>query len=528
VSGLGTGVATALAVNVGSSGAPLVNGGVLGTPSSGTATNLTGLPLSTGVTGTLPVANGGTGTATPSIVAGTNVTVTGTWPNQTIAASGGGGSGTVTSVAATVPSLFSITGSPITTSGTLAMTYSGTALPVANGGTGQTSYTDGQLLIGNTTGNTLTKATLTAGTGVTITNGNGSISIAASGGSYDGFKNRIINGAMVIDQRNAGASVTPTDGLYTLDRWQFGVSQASKLTVQQSSTAPTGFSNSLLVTSSSTYSIGSGDYFYFRQYIEGFNFADFMFGTANAQTLTLSFWVRSSLTGTFGGSLINSAGNRSYPFTYTINSANTFEQKTVTVTGDTSGTWVGATNGAGISVNFGLGVGATYSGTAGAWAGSLYLGATGATSVVGTSGATLYITGVQLEKGSTATSFDVRSYTTELQLCQRYYYKIIALSGTSGVNILQASFYQSSSGYAAVVLPVAMRANPTGSYSAVADFYVGSNGSYNVLTSITANNGYASSNLIEFYWSTGSGTIGFSGFIRINNTSGWLAYSAEL
>jgi hypothetical protein len=159
---------------------------ILGTPTSATLTNATGLPLSTGVTGTLPVANGGTGTATPSIVAGTNVTVTGTWPNQTIAASGGGGSGTVTSVAATVPSLFSISGSPITTSGTLAMTYSGTALPVANGGTGQTSYTDGQLLIGNSTGNTLTKATLTAGTNVTITNAAGAITIAASGGGGSG------------------------------------------------------------------------------------------------------------------------------------------------------------------------------------------------------------------------------------------------------------------------------------------------------------------------------------------------------
>jgi hypothetical protein len=181
VSGLGTGVATALAVNTGSSGAVVVNGGALGTPSGGTATNLTGLPLSTGVTGTLPVANGGTGTATPSLVAGTNVTITGTWPNQTIDASGGGGSGTVTSVAASVPSVFSITGSPITTSGTLAITYSGTALPVANGGTGQTSYTDGQLLIGNTTGNTLTKATLTAGTGITVTNASGSITIASTG-----------------------------------------------------------------------------------------------------------------------------------------------------------------------------------------------------------------------------------------------------------------------------------------------------------------------------------------------------------
>ena len=155
---------------------------ILGTPTSATLTNATGLPLSTGVTGQLPVANGGTGTATPSIVAGTNVTVTGTWPNQTIATSGS--SGTVTSVAASVPSVFSISGSPITTSGTLAMTYSGTALPVVNGGTGQTSYTDGQLLIGNTTGNTLTKATLTAGSNITITNSSGGITIAstASGG----------------------------------------------------------------------------------------------------------------------------------------------------------------------------------------------------------------------------------------------------------------------------------------------------------------------------------------------------------
>ncbi len=181
VSGLGTGVATALAVNVGSAGAPVVNGGALGTPSSGTATNLTGLPLSTGVTGTLPVANGGTGTTTPSLVAGTNITITGTWPNQTIDASGGGGSGTVTSVAATVPSVFSISGSPITTSGTLAITYSGTALPVANGGTGiTTTPSNGQIPIGNGSG--YTAATITAGSGISVTNASGSITIAATGG----------------------------------------------------------------------------------------------------------------------------------------------------------------------------------------------------------------------------------------------------------------------------------------------------------------------------------------------------------
>jgi hypothetical protein len=204
VSGLGTGVATFLATpssanlisavtdetGTGSlvfATSPTLVTPALGTPTSGVATNLTGLPLTTGVTGLLPVANGGTATATPSIVAGTNVTVTGTWPNQTIAASGG--SGSVTSVAATVPSIFSISGSPITTSGTLAMTYSGTALPVLNGGTGETSYTNGQLLIGNTTGNTLTKATLTAGTGITITNGTGAITIASTSTSTDLLEN---------------------------------------------------------------------------------------------------------------------------------------------------------------------------------------------------------------------------------------------------------------------------------------------------------------------------------------------------
>jgi len=142
----------------------------------------------------------------------------------------------------------------------------------------------------------------------------------------------------------------------------------------------------------------------FRQPIEGFNTADLMFGTANAQTVTLSFWVRSSLTGSFSGALYNSVGNRCYPFSYTISSANTWEQKTVTIAGDTSGTWIGATNGIGLYVNFSLGVGTTYSGTANTWGTAFSV--TGATSLVATNGATLYITGVQLEKGSTATSFD--------------------------------------------------------------------------------------------------------------------------
>jgi len=235
------------------------------------------------------------------------------------------------------------------------------------------------------------------------------------------FRNRIINGDMRIDQRNAGASVTPSSGQYTIDRWQFSLSQSSKLTAQQSSTAPTGFTKSLLITSSSAYSIVPGDYFNLVQQIEGFNVADLSWGTSSAATVTLSFWVRSSLIGTFGGAIQNENNNRSYPFTYTIDSQNTWEQKIITIAGDQTGTW-DTDNSIGIKVRIGLGVGSTYSGTAGSWDSSDYEGATGATSVVGTSGATFYITGVQLEKGTVATPFEHRPIGTELALCQRYYY----------------------------------------------------------------------------------------------------------
>jgi hypothetical protein len=248
------------------------------------------------------------------------------------------------------------------------------------------------------------------------------------------MKNRIINGNMTISQRNGTSSVTANDGIYGVDRFVTIASQSSKLTVQQDAggvTPPVGFNDYLGYTSSSAYSVTSGDYFGIVQHIEGFNTADLNWGTANAKTVTLSFWVRSSLTGTFGGSITNSAQNRSYPFTYTINSANTWEYETITIAGDTSGTWIGATNGRGISLYFSLGMGTTYSGTAGAWAGSSFFSATGATSVVGTNGATFYITGVQLEVGSTATSFDYRPYGTELALCQRYFWVMTAAQGTA-------------------------------------------------------------------------------------------------
>ena len=239
-----------------------------------------------------------------------------------------------------------------------------------------------------------------------------------------GFRNRILNGGMVIDQRNAGASVTPTTSAYTLDRWQYQCSVASKMSIQQNAgsvTPPVGFSNYLGLTTASAYTAASGEVFEVAHKVEGFNFSDLNWGSANASSVTLSFWARSSLTGTHSGSFTNSAGNRSYPFTYTISAANTWEYKTITVAGDTTGTWVGATNGTGVVLYFDMGSGSTFRGPAGAWAGANYVGATGAVSVVGTSGATFYITGVQLEAGSVASPFERRDYGRELMMCQRYY-----------------------------------------------------------------------------------------------------------
>jgi hypothetical protein len=274
---------------------------------------------------------------------------------------------------------------------------------------------------------------------------------------------------MVIDQRNAGASVTATTGsLYSVDRWQTLATVNSKFTAQQNAasvTPPTGFVNYLGITSSAATTVGATDYYIIQQSIEGYNLADLNWGSASAQTVTVSFWVRSSLTGSFGVTLQNGSNNRSYPILYTISSANTWEQKSITIAGDTSGTWY-TTNGNGVQIRFDLGIGSTYRGTSGAWTGTSNIyGVTGATNVVGTSGATFYITGVQLEAGSTASPFENRSYGTELALCQRYYQTGIgmALGWSAGSTTMGGS----------AQFVVTMRAAPTSAVTVAA--YSGTN-----------------------------------------------------
>jgi hypothetical protein len=330
---------------------------------------------------------------------------------------------------------------------------------------------------------------------------------------------------MVIDQRNAGAAVTVGTGTYTLDRWlSYDLSDAV-FTVQQVSDAPTGFVNSAKVTiTTADASIGAAQYNYFHQRIEGLNISDLAWGTANAATVTLSFWVRSSLTGTFGGALHNSAYNRSYPFTYAISSANTWEKKTVTIAGDTSGTWL-TTNGIGVVVNFDLGTGTDNTGTAGAWVGAGNIGADSTVQLASTLNATWYITGVQLEKGTTATSFDYRPYGTELQLAQRYFTKLN--NDGSGGDVTWAIGMQQNSTTSLfhIAFPVPMRAEPTiTTVSTNATDLIGWGSTF---TLASAYMGYLSGMI--------AGTHGSNGatyrpvFLRVdNNTSGSLSLSAEL
>jgi hypothetical protein len=286
--------------------------------------------------------------------------------------------------------------------------------------------------------------------------------------SKTGFVNRIINGAMVIDQRNAGASVTPTVSTYSVDRWSAYLSTASKFSVQRNAgavTPPVGFTNYLGATSTSAYALAAGDFFGLSQTIEGFNTADLGWGTANAQTITLSFWVRSSLTGTFSVSIRNYGSyNRGYPATYTINAANTWEFKTITIAGDTTGTWTGATNDGSFLISWSLGTGSTYTGTANAWQAGNIIAATGATSVVGTSGATFFVTGVQLEKGSTATPFEFRSIGQELALCQRYFETSFTVTvGTLNAGVAETGYYGLTDDGAEIIgyFKVNKRASPT-------------------------------------------------------------------
>jgi hypothetical protein len=349
-------------------------------------------------------------------------------------------------------------------------------------------------------------------TGANTINFNGSV---IGGSSASTMKNRIINGAMVINQYNANSSVAiASDGQYFIDRFQGKTTQASKYNAQMMTpftsgyvTPPAGFTNYLALTVASAYSVVSTDYFYINQRIEGYNITDWAWGTANAKPITISFWVYSNVTGTFGGCLQNIDASYTYPFTYNISNPNTWQYITVTITPPTAGGW-NNNNGIGLVVCISLGVGSNYSATPFVWGSGLSSrSATGAVSIMGSTSNYLYLTGLQVEVGSSATSFDFRHYQQELALCQRYAY-VYNNSGLSD----QANFYSpytpaqitaglpNSSAILPFYLPVIMRVAPTQSSI--------------VAVNVTINRSTATTNQIVFQAaSTSTGTAYLTSFI---------------
>jgi hypothetical protein len=349
------------------------------------------------------------------------------------------------------------------------------------------------------------------------------------------FRNRIINGDMRIDQRNAGAAVTNiTSSTYVVDRWNYFVLSSGSVDAQQDSDAPVGFKNSFKLTVNTTNSPSSnqGNAVFHR--IEGYNMADFGFGAAGAKTITLSFWVKSSVTGTYvfqaSGTLSTVA---SYTTTYTIDSANTWEHKTIIIPGDTGNTWTSVTNGTGITLLWGLGGGSgRYPTVLNTWTTEArFITATStSTQWINNAGATFYITGVQLEVGSVATPFERRPYGTELMLCQRYYYRI---KPTSGIDFYATGLaYSTTKARLVIPLKVSMRASPTAleQSGTASDYRLNDATASGLDCSAVPTFLSSSTEIAAVEFTVASGLVAGNAAPALSNTgaNGFLAWSAEL
>jgi hypothetical protein len=348
--------------------------------------------------------------------------------------------------------------------------------------------------------------------------------------SLQGFRNRIINGDMRIDQRNNGASVDSSNAsaVYAVDRFPFSQSADCVIACQRVTDAPAGFVNSLRLTvSTPDTSVGAAQYAQLEQRIEGFNVADLAWGTASAASVTVGFWVKSSITGNYPVRLVNSNGSRSYPFYITVNAANTWEYKTKTIPGPTDGTF-STDNSQAFTLGFGFAIGSNYTGaTQDVWnttSGFLAANIANTTGWVATTGATFFITGVQLEAGSVATPFERRPYGTELALCQRYYYRLTA--ATAFANAGTGRAYSTTNGQAVIAMPVSMRAAPTGAVSNVSHWNSAGTGAITAMNPVSQYSGDFRQMSVDITspFAAGQGVI-----LNANNTtSAWIDWSAEL
>ena len=357
---------------------------------------------------------------------------------------------------------------------------------------------------------------------------------SADAGGLTG-RNLIINGAMQVDQRNSGSSVSAPHNTYTLDRLNTYQSGGGAYSVQQqTSVTPAGFGFAAKINVDTIdSSIAAGDYYMLTYNFEGHDTAQLEFGTSSAKTVTLSFYVRSSLTGTFSGAINNNASNRAYTFEYTIDSANTWERKTITVAGDQSGTWPGAVNTRSIKIRWALAMGSTYTNTAGSWAAGDYYGTSNQVNLMATLNNTFYITGVQLEVGEQATPFEHRSFGDELVRCLRYYYKTPTTNGGLAANEpfpCVGNMDGTQTGAYIFKFPVPMRAAPTAieQSGTASDYSIRVTSDANG-TSVPSASGFTTESALVNLVSSGAGfTSGDACFMRAESTDAFIAFSSEL
>lgn len=349
------------------------------------------------------------------------------------------------------------------------------------------------------------------------------VSIAQSGSNNITFRNRIINGACIVAQR--GNSFTYTNAVFPVDRFIgtcFGTVPAS--TISQSSVAPAGFINSILLSITTGQSLSSTDMHTISQNIEGFNLSDFAYGTSSAVTSTLSFWVRTSLIGNYTVAIYNPLSGKWYSQPYTVNAANTWEYKTITVVGD-SVSAMNTNTSSGLRVDWVMGGGSAYNGAASQnWSSSTPRQITGSQNITATTGATFYITGAQLEAGTSASAFENRM--NELQLCQRYYVEVAR--GSLGANIGGGYWFNSSQVNGQITFPVTMRTAPSLNATSGTNYYGidYNNGSYGSITGWTIYRPTPYSAMI--YCGGLSGITGYSGELFNNNIACAIGFSAEM
>ena len=359
--------------------------------------------------------------------------------------------------------------------------------------------------------------------------------LADLGGSADagGLTGRsmLINGAFQIWQRGTSAITVSGDDDFTADRFKGWANGGGTFTVEQSTDVPNNeFEFSAKLTNTATdSSVAAGDDYRWATDIEGYNVSPLAYGSSDAKKATLSFWVKSSLAGTYCGAFYSTTASRHYIYEYTISSADTWEYKTITIDGDTTGSW-NRTNGNGLRIYWGFGSGSDVQGTADAWAAGEKWETTNQAAWIGSASATFFITGIKLEVGQTATPFEHRSYGDELARCQRYYYRI--QEGVVYQRFGIASCQNSNNSNATIHLPVSMKTQPslhtTGTAS---DYAVYENNGVNACSSVPTLVTNASNGDVVCVQavSTGNFAGGNAGeFCSTNDATVFLAFKAEL